>query len=146
MCVLKAAVSNPNSSIDTTKNIIKNQNLTEPEKGSEPDKPATGQALAKGDGSSVSKKGQAISSFSFGVEPYNDPKPIIDNIRNTKATNRDSSLIKFGSQVENMTKHELKDARDYLVNQMASPTNKDDQLLGAMLNKVNSESYNHIYI
>ena len=88
MCVLKAAVSNPNSSIDTTKNIIKNQNLTEPEKGSEPDKPATGQALAKGDGSSVSKKGQAISSFSFGVEPYNDPKPIIKAIKD--------GLVEFG--------------------------------------------------
>lgn len=66
-------------------------------------------------------------------------KSDLDTIRNTKGANRDNALLSFQGKLDNMTSKELKSARDILVKEMANPKNKDDELLGSLLNKVNQE-------
>lgn len=69
----------------------------------------------------------------------NNPKETVETIRNAKGGERDNALLSFQSKIDKMGEFDLKRMRDYLVNEMASPSNKDDELLGALLGKVNSE-------
>lgn len=68
-----------------------------------------------------------------------DPVKVIEDIRNSKGTERDNGLLKFQNTIDKMGESQLKQMRDHLVREMASPSNKDDELLGALLNTVNKE-------
>lgn len=69
----------------------------------------------------------------------NSFKSDLDEIRNSKGTSRDNALLGFQNKIDNMSSKELKSARDILVKEMANPKNKDDELLGSLLNRVNKE-------
>lgn len=90
------------------------------------------------------KSGKANAHIDFGIgdDPFKnftliDPKATVENIRNAKGNNRDIALLGFEEKIDHMGTKDLKSIRDYLVKEMSSPTNKDDQLLGSMLNMVN---------
>ncbi|MFN8577793.1 MAG: hypothetical protein U0354_13125 [Candidatus Sericytochromatia bacterium] len=67
------------------------------------------------------------------------PKEAVEEIRNAKGNDRDNALLNFQEKIDHMDTFQLKTMRDYLVKEMASPTNKDDELLGKLLNRVNKE-------
>jgi hypothetical protein len=72
------------------------------------------------------------------LEKFNT-KEAVETIRNSKGADRDNALLSFQSKIDNMGEKQLKSVRDYLVKEMASPDNNDDQLLGALLGAVNKE-------
>ncbi|MFN8674155.1 MAG: hypothetical protein U0457_18995 [Candidatus Sericytochromatia bacterium] len=67
------------------------------------------------------------------------PEKLVENVRNSSGDDSKIAMMKFGQKIEHMPKESLKNLRDYLGKEMASPTNKDDKLLGAMLNEVNKQ-------
>ena len=67
------------------------------------------------------------------------PKEAIEEIRNMKGAEKDNALLGFQSKIDKMSEFDLKNMRDYLVKAMSDPNNKDDQLLGSLLGKVNQE-------
>ncbi|MFN4152118.1 MAG: hypothetical protein ACK4IX_14350, partial [Candidatus Sericytochromatia bacterium] len=73
------------------------------------------------------------------IEKKNDPTAIIDKIRNSKPEDRTSLLLSFQTTIDKMTKEQVKDMRDYLVQAMADPNNSDDKLLGDLAKVVNKE-------
>ncbi len=79
------------------------------------------------------------------MQPYIEaksetPSSIIADIRKSKGNERDSGLLGFQVKLDNMDKKELRETRDILVKAMADPNNKDDELLGSLLNAVNKET------
>lgn len=72
---------------------------------------------------------------SFGKKPSD----IVEDIRSSKGNERNDALLNFQGTIDKMGEKDLKAMRNYLVNEMASPKNKDDELLGSLANKVNKE-------
>lgn len=68
-----------------------------------------------------------------------NPKQLINDIRSAQGGARLNGLLEFQGQLDKMSKSQLTDAQNYLVELMADPFNKDDELLGAMLKTVNKE-------
>jgi hypothetical protein len=96
--------------------------------------------------SSVAGKAREIFSFDDipGIQDifkqkFVNPKDLIEGIRNSNGISRDEALLKFQGKLDKMSEKELRAARDYLVNALAEPKNKDDELLGLLLNAVNKE-------
>lgn len=73
------------------------------------------------------------------IEKKTDPTAVIDKIRNSKPEDRTSLLLSFQTTIDKMTKEQLRDMRDYLVQAMADPKNEDDKLLGDLAKVVNKE-------
>ena len=67
------------------------------------------------------------------------PEGFVDSIRNAEGSDRNQKLLNFQNKIDHMSEKELKMVRNHLVNEMSSPKNDDDQLLGALLNVVNKE-------
>jgi hypothetical protein len=68
-----------------------------------------------------------------------DPRELVDKLRNSKGPDRDDRLLSFQKELDQMNKKELTMTRDYLIESMADPTNKDDAFLGVLLKVVNRE-------
>ncbi|PIQ23536.1 hypothetical protein COW36_13765 [bacterium (Candidatus Blackallbacteria) CG17_big_fil_post_rev_8_21_14_2_50_48_46] len=68
-----------------------------------------------------------------------NPRETIDQLRNARGPARDQLLLGFQKELDQMDKKELAFARNYLIDLMASPDNKDDQFLGVLLKTVNRE-------
>ncbi len=68
-----------------------------------------------------------------------DIKQDIQEIRTSKGTSNVQALLEFKGNLEESSTKELESAQSYLVDEMASPDNKDDQLLGVLLKTVNEE-------
>lgn len=90
--------------------------------------------------------GTSIKSLDFdkGMGLLFEPDPgkvakFIESIRTSEGGDRDKQLLNFQSKLDKMGTSELKMMRDQLVKAMADPNNKDDELLGALLNAVNKE-------
>ena len=67
------------------------------------------------------------------------PGDVVEDIRSSKGNERNDALLNFQGTIDKMGEKDLKSMRNYLVNEMASPKNKDDELLGSLANKVNKE-------
>lgn len=76
---------------------------------------------------------------SIGLELKSDLKADIEQIRNSKGGGNIQALLEFKDNLNASTTKELEKVQSYLVDEMASPDNKDDQLLGALLKAVNGE-------
>jgi hypothetical protein len=68
-----------------------------------------------------------------------EPRKAVEDIRSSKGPDRDNALLGFQQKIDKMSEFQLKEMRDYLVKEMSSPDNKDDELLGSLLNRVNNE-------
>lgn len=64
-----------------------------------------------------------------------DPKEMVDKLRSGDV----DAKLDFKSTIDGMSKNQLKSLRDYLIKEMSSPDNKDDEFLGNLLNRVNEE-------
>lgn len=68
-----------------------------------------------------------------------DPKMDIDAVRETRGAKQTELLLNFQNKLDKMSRSNLQEAQSYLVELMADPNNKDDELLGALLKTVNKE-------
>ncbi len=75
----------------------------------------------------------------FGKATQQDPTKIVESIRSGTEPKRNELLLNFQSKLDNMDSSSLRQMRDYIGNEMASPQNNDDPLLGALLVSVNKE-------
>ncbi|MFN8578568.1 MAG: hypothetical protein U0354_17200 [Candidatus Sericytochromatia bacterium] len=64
-----------------------------------------------------------------------NPKQMVEKIRSGDV----DAKLDFKGMLDGLSKKDLQVLRDYLVNEMANPENKDDELLGNLLNRVNDE-------
>lgn len=71
--------------------------------------------------------------------PGPDPIRLIKELRQSSGAERIQGLMSFQSKLDEMSSEQLKEARNYLTDQISSPVNRDDELLGAMLKAVNHE-------
>lgn len=127
-------LSNENSKTESLKNetTINTQDKTQLDK--------IGSALNKIDLDPMPDKIKSKFDDIFSkIEKKNDPTAIIDKIRNSKPEDRTSLLLSFQTTIDKMTKEQVKDMRDYLVQAMADPNNSDDKLLGDLAKVVNKE-------
>lgn len=87
----------------------------------------------------MSKCGTAHKCVDLFENLQKDPVRVVESLRNAEGSDRNEKLLNFQNKIDHMSEKELKMVRNYLVNEMASPKNDDDQLLGALLNAVNKE-------
>lgn len=121
---------------DSSESKIKNHEIN-----SKDSKDITSKGKAK-DHVSLFGEGEKIKDIKPSINILSkmiSPESVVNEIRKSKGNERTDALLGFQEKLDRMGDKGLKNMRDYLVNEMASPKNKDDELLGSLLNKVNNE-------
>lgn len=80
-----------------------------------------------------------FDDFMSKLEKKQDPIGVIEKIRKSNPEDRTSLLLSFQTTMNKMTKEQVKEMRDYLIDTMSSPKNSDDKLLGDLAKAVSKK-------
>lgn len=111
--------------------------------GSEDSSSSISSKINTNDKSSIKSAIGRATSIDFIEKPIGMPTPfvfsLLEKLRNGSPETKVNTLINLKDALSKLPDDQLKLTRDVLVNKMAEPDNKDDELLGKVLTAVNQE-------